>query len=185
MPGLSTPLSSSGSEDGARDSPMYDCIQTVVLPQICPDANQRNRMMDGYSGDNDQGLDGSGGEENPALASTTSDLADGENSGDDVDQVLDGLPKDSANAPPPENQGVKRKRGRPTKAEAMAKKAQTASKADSGSHRRSGRVVAQVKSETVKAATAQPAKRGRPKKVSPVFWRLMCLISTDLLGRCF
>lgn len=143
------------------------------------------RMMDGYLGDDRQGLDGSDGEENPAPASTTSELSNGEDSGDDVDQVLDRLPKNSAVAPPPESQGVKRKRGRPTKVEAMAKKAQTASKTDSSSQRRSGRIITQVKSETVKAAAAQPARRGRPKRVSPVCWRLMCLISTDISGRCF
>ena len=142
-------------------------------------------MMDGDFGDEAQDVDGSGGEGDAAPASVAFDLANDENSDDDVDQVLNELPKSSTVAPPPEKQGVKRKRGRPTKAESMARKVESASKVDNNSHRRSGRIVAKVRSETKNDTAAQPAKRERPKKVSPVCWCLIHLIVTDVSGRCF
>lgn len=121
-------------------------------------------MMAGYFGDEAQELDSTGGEEDPAPASITSDILDDEDSGDDVNQILNELPRNPTVAPPPEQQGVKRKRGRPTKAEAKAKN-ESASKAENNSHRRSGRIVAQAKSETAKA-TVQSTGGGRPKRVS-------------------
>lgn len=182
MPRLSTPLSSSGADEDDLDSPMYDT--SCTCRNYFRTLTKSYRIMDEYFGDEAQDIGGNGSEEEPAPATTASDLADGEDSEDDVDQIRNELLKNSAVAPPPKQQGIKRKRGRPTKAETMARKTKTASKSDSSSHRRSGRIVAKVKSETEKAAAAQPAGRGRPKKVSLVRWRLEHLIGTDLSGRC-
>ena len=109
--------------------------------------------------------DGSDVAESPRPIKVNSELLGGEFlESDHMDEVSNGLPRKKATVTSAsQTQGVKRKPGRPPKSAVKLQGSATDSGNNAKAQRRSGRIVAQAKTQTVKDPTKS---EGRLKRVS-------------------